>query len=68
MAEINWAVSRVEQWIEQHGGHCEGLQRQMDGRWFAQVLTSERNWDPDRNMFIFRHADLGHFPDDEDYQ
>ncbi len=68
MGEISWAFSCAEQWIKDHGGHCVGLSRQMDGRWFAEVVTSDPNWCPQRNMFISRFADLGRYPDDEDNQ
>ena len=63
MDEIKWAMAVATKWIETHGGHAAGLEKQMDGRWFLRVhVPGEPNWDSDRNMFLDRHADLGPYP------
>ena len=63
MDEIEWAMREASEWIKTHGGQVDGLEKQMDGRWFLRVVTSgEPNWCPDRNMFTTRHADLGQYP------
>lgn len=64
MEEISWAIEETRKWIDQNGGTCMGVERQLDGRWFANVVTNEENWCPRRNMFVSRFADLGQYPED----
>jgi hypothetical protein len=66
MDELLWAVEQLRVWIASHGGTCQELRREIDGRWFARVVSSDMTWDEKSNLYIFREADLGRFPGEEE--